>query len=29
LVALDRDGGGAVFQIRLPLGATDDECHRT
>ncbi len=29
LVALDREGGGAIFEIRLPLRATDDECHKT
>jgi signal transduction histidine kinase len=29
LAALDREGDGAVFRIRLPLRATDDECHKT
>ena len=28
LVALDREGGGAIFEIRLPLRATDG-CHKT
>ncbi len=29
LVARDRAGGGAVFQIRLPLQTTDDPCPKT
>ena len=29
LAALDREGGGAVIQIRLPLRAIDEECHKT
>ena len=28
-IGRELEGDGAVFRIRLPLRATDDECHKT